>query len=111
MFTFMAILSTSVTLWLYLACAAAALRLRVAIPVALAGLAYAIWTLWGAGIGVSAMSLILMVAGLPLYIWTRWSRSEEHTSELQSLLRISYAVFCLKKKKKIINSTHKYTNH
>ena len=73
MFTFMAILSTSVTLWLYLACAAAALRLRVAIPVALAGLAYAIWTLWGAGIGVSAMSLILMVAGLPLYIWTRWS--------------------------------------
>src|SRR3546814_9128278 len=31
-------------------------------------------------------------------------RSEEHTSELQSLMRISYAVFCLKKKKK---NTHK----
>src|SRR3546814_7629608 len=30
---------------------------------------------------------------------TRASRSEEHTSELQSLMRISYAVFCLKKKK------------
>src|SRR3546814_3256104 len=30
-------------------------------------------------------------------------RSEEHTSELQSLMRISYAVFCLKKKKKNIN--------
>src|SRR3546814_10347788 len=29
-------------------------------------------------------------------------RSEEHTSELQSLMRISYAVFCLKKKNKII---------
>src|SRR3546814_4411435 len=29
---------------------------------------------------------------------TRWYRSEEHTSELQSLMRISYAVFCLKKK-------------
>src|SRR3546814_6835398 len=29
------------------------------------------------------------------------NRSEEHTSELQSLMRISYAVFCLKKKKKI----------
>src|SRR3546814_3838274 len=28
-----------------------------------------------------------------------WQRSEEHTSELQSLMRISYAVFCLKKKK------------
>src|SRR3546814_7026736 len=35
-------------------------------------------------------------------------RSEEHTSELQSLMRISYAVFCLKKKNKIIN---KLMNH
>src|SRR3546814_3110001 len=32
-------------------------------------------------------------------------RSEEHTSELQSLMRISYAVFCLKKKKKQPSST------
>src|SRR3546814_6193824 len=32
-------------------------------------------------------------------------RSEEHTSELQSLMRISYAVFCLKKKKQITNNT------
>src|SRR3546814_4978747 len=31
------------------------------------------------------------------------SRSEEHTSELQSLMRISYAVFCLKKKKNYLN--------
>src|SRR3546814_4163139 len=31
------------------------------------------------------------------------TRSEEHTSELQSLMRISYAVFCLKKKKQTIN--------
>src|SRR3546814_5136381 len=35
-------------------------------------------------------------AGLLLF-----ARSEEHTSELQSLMRISYAVFCLKKKRKI----------
>src|SRR3546814_2182552 len=35
-------------------------------------------------------------------------RSEEHTSELQSLMRISYAVFCLKKKKQNINSSMKY---
>src|SRR3546814_13129535 len=34
-------------------------------------------------------------------------RSEEHTSELQSLMRISYAVFCLKKKKKIQYITNK----
>src|SRR3546814_1394901 len=33
---------------------------------------------------------------------TAWIRSEEHTSELQSLMRISYAVFCLQKK----NTTH-----
>src|SRR3546814_1784764 len=33
-----------------------------------------------------------------------WSRSEEHTSELQSLMRISYAVFCLKKKKEAIQA-------
>src|SRR3546814_4934932 len=32
-------------------------------------------------------------------------RSEEHTSELQSLMRISYAVFCLKKKKRKTNNT------
>src|SRR3546814_1237594 len=34
-------------------------------------------------------------------------RSEEHTSELQSLMRISYAVFCLKKKKKSQHNTSK----
>src|SRR3546814_2835549 len=40
-------------------------------------------------------------------------RSEEHTSELQSLMRISYAVFCLKKKKKDINiiETESIINH
>src|SRR3546814_10142493 len=36
---------------------------------------------------------------------TPWNRSEEHTSELQSLMRISYAVFCLK------NKTRKPHNH
>src|SRR3546814_6355396 len=36
-------------------------------------------------------------------------RSEEHTSELQSLMRISYAVFCLKKKKKTSRQTEPYT--
>src|SRR3546814_9368839 len=36
----------------------------------------------------------------------RISRSEEHTSELQSLMRISYAVFCLKKKNNTKHQTH-----
>src|SRR3546814_5226303 len=38
------------------------------------------------------------------------NRSEEHTSELQSLMRISYAVFCLKKKKATTDS-HKTSIH
>src|SRR3546814_7423488 len=38
-------------------------------------------------------------------------RSEEHTSELQSLMRISYAVFCLKKKKNNTNTTIPHANH
>src|SRR3546814_1536771 len=40
------------------------------------------------------------------------ARSEEHTSELQSLMRISYAVFCLKKKKhntRLLQHIHNYT--
>src|SRR3546814_13776935 len=36
-------------------------------------------------------------------------RSEEHTSELQSLMRISYAVFCLKKKTINITTQHRHT--
>src|SRR3546814_10538290 len=42
----------------------------------------------------------------------RYLRSEEHTSELQSLMRISYAVFCLKKKKEnnTIERTNKHSN-
>src|SRR3546814_6341836 len=38
-------------------------------------------------------------------------RSEEHTSELQSLMRISYAVFCLKKTKKIKQNKTQHLHH
>src|SRR3546814_3210297 len=38
--------------------------------------------------------------GISIEKYLAQARSEEHTSELQSLMRISYAVFCLKKKKK-----------
>src|SRR3546814_6831199 len=41
---------------------------------------------------------IVLARGRPFRRCRRSSRSEEHTSELQSLMRISYAVFCLKKK-------------
>src|SRR3546814_3563348 len=45
------------------------------------------------------------VVTLPLAGFARRVRSEEHTSELQSLMRISYAVFCLKKKNHTIQHT------
>src|SRR3546814_3118125 len=52
---------------------------------------------------------------LGLYDLNSEFKSEEHTSELQSLMRISYAVFCLKKKKKKKtinqNQTYHYTTH
>src|SRR3546814_4400683 len=59
----------------------------------------------GCGLGVTEFQRFekgdpiwrMLVESLWEYQW----RSEEHTSELQSLMRISYAVFCLKKKKQI----------
>src|SRR3546814_9563383 len=59
-----------VALLLFIGCALAFVGLAVVLPV----LGYATW-----------------------HLYTRAVRSEEHTSELQSLMRISYAVFCLKK--------------
>src|SRR3546814_2348212 len=54
----------------------------------------------GAHPGFSATNI---AASVPFANWPpmhrMFARSEEHTSELQSLMRISYAVFCLKKKK------------
>src|SRR3546814_2281729 len=47
----------------------------------------------------------LAIAGLAAWHY-RGGRSEEHTSELQSLMRISYAVFCLKKKKQNKQQRH-----
>src|SRR3546814_5190120 len=50
----------------------------------------------------SALALLSWEKPTPLPL----GRSEEHTSELQSLMRISYAVFCLKKKNKIKNQNN-----
>src|SRR3546814_6308784 len=62
-------------------------------------------SLWGlAGAGLTSLALLL---GGPLLTAVR---SEEHTSELQSLMRISYAVFCLKKKKKKTTQQNPLTN-
>src|SRR3546814_8633726 len=51
------------------------------------------------GCGVTVFRQQLQECAKPLGGETHIGRSEEHTSELQSLMRISYAVFCLKKKK------------
>src|SRR3546814_7968927 len=58
------------------------------------------------------MGLFNMFVVLPqLLVATVMGRSEEHTSELQSLMRISYAVFCLKKKKIENNPKSKQVIH
>src|SRR3546814_4484077 len=70
------------------------------------------------GVDLTTIGLFAMV-GVPYSLKFLWAplidrlplpvlRSEEHTSELQSLMRISYAVFCLKKKK---NTNMQYHIH
>jgi len=84
LFTFMALLTTSVTLWLYLACAAVALKRRIAIPFAVAGLVFGVWSLWGAGWEAGGLSIVLMLSGLPLYWWARRSLPKSEVSAITS---------------------------
>src|SRR3546814_3274098 len=58
---------------------------------------------------VAALGLVLggAIGNIIDRVRLGYVRSEEHTSELQSLMRISYAVFCLKKKDKSITNTAK----
>src|SRR3546814_9191726 len=53
-------------------------------------------------LAVVGLEHVVQIFHLPVLGFRRQFRSEEHTSELQSLMRISYAVFCLKKKKQKI---------
>src|SRR3546814_7738339 len=77
--------------------------IRLLISVALFAIA-AIVILDNMGVNVTGLVAGLGIGGIAI------GRSEEHTSELQSLMRISYAVFCLKKKikqsDKTLNETH-----
>src|SRR3546814_4731947 len=59
---------------------------------------------WGSDEPSQFFSSKLAISSASRVFFVTRTRSEEHTSELQSLLRISYAVFCLKKK--IINNIH-----
>src|SRR3546814_9100753 len=60
------------------------------------------------GINLIAFAISAVIGVVFGYFPAR--RSEEHTSELQSLMRISYAVFCLKKKKTHTKINHRLTN-
>ena len=73
-FTFVALLTTSASLWLFAAICIASLIRRIAIPTAAAGLIFSAVAMVGAGIEVSALSLGLMLTALPLY-WMRGSQS------------------------------------
>src|SRR3546814_4650185 len=63
------------------------------------------------GVGVRRLHGRNHVAKINLGRQAGQIRSEEHTSELQSLMRISYAVFCLKKKKRTTQQTVTYTHN
>ena len=86
-FTFTVLLSTSVFLVMYLFCSLAAIRLawlghfglqgpRLIILLAVATLAvlYSLWTLYGAGSEAFLWSMVLFVAGLPVYLWMKRTR-------------------------------------
>src|SRR3546814_9838913 len=57
-------------------------------------------------LSLSIFALSAASCAISSAISSSFARSEEHTSELQSLMRISYAVFCLKKKKKKNTTTN-----
>src|SRR3546814_6003752 len=71
-------------------------------------------------VGGLAISVPAFAQGIPVYDSSTFlqtlstvknTRSEEHTSELQSLMRISYAVFCLKKKNNSLHTRRPQTIH
>src|SRR3546814_5046746 len=87
----------SLALRLFVAMTAGHILLKV-----LAGFIVGLGATGGAAAFVTLPTLALLVGISALELLVAAIRSEEHTSELQSLMRISYAVFCLKKK----NNTH-----
>src|SRR3546814_5416650 len=76
-----------VVIFVFLGSARATLIPAITVPICLLA-TFAV--LWVFGFSINLLTLLALVLAI---------RSEEHTSELQSLMRISYAVFCLKKKK------------
>ncbi|RYE02808.1 MAG: amino acid permease, partial [Sphingomonadales bacterium] len=64
---FMLRLTTAATMWVYLGGCLAALKLGLLRPLALAGIAFVLWTLWGAGTEALLLSTALILVAVPLY--------------------------------------------
>ena len=97
-FTFMILIATSATLIAYLACSLAAIRLawrgemgtdklrfRLIVATAFCGALYALWTLVGAGREAVLWSLVLMLAGVPVYAYVRRKAASAAHRESHSL--------------------------
>lgn len=67
-FAFVALLTTCSSLWFYLAACVSALVRRIAPVTAILGIAFSLFAFWGAGGAASGLSLILMLAAIPLYL-------------------------------------------
>jgi APA family basic amino acid/polyamine antiporter len=68
---FMLRLTTAATLWIYIGACLSALKMGIARPVAILGLAFAIWALWGSGLEAGGLSIVLILAAIPLYYLAR----------------------------------------
>src|SRR3546814_2258505 len=87
------------------AIARTATNIRAGARSPVAGIMHALFLLLFVIFGIDLMAYVPMAALAAILFLVAWGmseyerfRSEEHTSELQSLMRISYAVFCLQKK-------------
>ena len=81
LFTFLALMSTSSTLFLYFGVSAASLRLRVGSLVGAVATAFALWTFYGAGLDATGWSSLLLLLGIPVFFWVRRSGAAAQPAE------------------------------
>lgn len=67
--TFMLQLTTAATVWFYVGACAAAWALGLARPLAVVGIGFSAWVLWGAGVPALGWSIALMLTAIPLYLF------------------------------------------
>ena len=71
LYDFILRLTTAATLWIYIGACLSALKLGVARPLAILGLGFALWALWGSGPEAGGLSILLIVVAIPLYFLAR----------------------------------------